>query len=120
MDIFIQQIINGLVLGSIYALVALGYTPAQATEAVNRLPAGVTDEQERIVDALNTVGLTERADVQAAAHLPRGLNGAAPWDSLNIMQAVVLIDEVYGNVVHGRALQDCATVADILKVAEGQ
>ena len=26
MDIFIQQIINGLVLGSIYALIALGYT----------------------------------------------------------------------------------------------
>ena len=26
MDIFTQQIINGLVLGSIYALVALGYT----------------------------------------------------------------------------------------------
>ncbi|HEY9192501.1 MAG TPA: branched-chain amino acid ABC transporter permease, partial [Methyloversatilis sp.] len=26
MDILIQQIINGLVLGSIYALVALGYT----------------------------------------------------------------------------------------------
>ena len=26
MDIFIQQIINGLILGSIYALVALGYT----------------------------------------------------------------------------------------------
>lgn len=26
MDIFLQQIINGLVLGSMYALVALGYT----------------------------------------------------------------------------------------------
>ncbi|MFX5998853.1 branched-chain amino acid ABC transporter permease, partial [Acinetobacter baumannii] len=26
MDIFIQQIINGLVLGSMYALIALGYT----------------------------------------------------------------------------------------------
>src|SRR6185436_4459956 len=26
MDIFLQQIVNGLVLGSIYALVALGYT----------------------------------------------------------------------------------------------
>ena len=26
MDTFIQQIINGLVLGSMYALVALGYT----------------------------------------------------------------------------------------------
>ena len=26
MDIFLQQILNGLLLGSIYALVALGYT----------------------------------------------------------------------------------------------
>ena len=26
MDIFLQQIVNGLVQGSIYALVALGYT----------------------------------------------------------------------------------------------
>ena len=26
MDIFLQQILNGLVLGSIYALIALGYT----------------------------------------------------------------------------------------------
>ena len=26
MDIFAQQILNGLVLGSVYALVALGYT----------------------------------------------------------------------------------------------
>ncbi len=26
MDIFLQQLINGLVLGSVYALVALGYT----------------------------------------------------------------------------------------------
>ena len=26
MDIFLQQLVNGLVLGSIYALVALGYT----------------------------------------------------------------------------------------------
>ncbi|MHB1333972.1 MAG: ABC transporter permease subunit, partial [Sulfuriferula sp.] len=26
MDIFVQQLINGLVLGSVYALVALGYT----------------------------------------------------------------------------------------------
>lgn len=26
MDIFIQQVINGLVLGSVYAIIALGYT----------------------------------------------------------------------------------------------
>ena len=26
MDVFLQQVINGLVMGSMYALVALGYT----------------------------------------------------------------------------------------------
>lgn len=31
MDIFIQQIVNGLVLGSIYALIALGYTMANSS-----------------------------------------------------------------------------------------
>lgn len=41
-----------------------------------------------------------------------------PWDSLNVMQVVVLIDEVYGRVVHGRALANCVTAADILKIAE--
>ena len=34
MDIFLQQIINGLTLGSIYALVALGYRPAEATRLI--------------------------------------------------------------------------------------
>ncbi len=38
------------------ALVALGYTPAQATEAVAKLPADVTDEQERVKLALKGVG----------------------------------------------------------------
>lgn len=34
------------------ALVALGYTPAQATQAVQSLPAGLTDDQARIKAAL--------------------------------------------------------------------
>ena len=38
------------------ALVALGYTPAQATDAVAKLPAEVTGEQERIKLALKQVG----------------------------------------------------------------
>jgi Holliday junction DNA helicase RuvA len=38
------------------ALVALGYTPAQATQAVTALPDDVTDEQERIKLALKGVG----------------------------------------------------------------
>jgi Holliday junction DNA helicase RuvA len=37
------------------ALVALGYTPAQATQAVAALPADITDEQARIKAALKAV-----------------------------------------------------------------
>ena len=40
------------------------------------------------------------------------------WDSLNVMMAVVAIDDIYGKVVHGKELVDAVTVADILKVAE--
>jgi Holliday junction DNA helicase RuvA len=38
------------------ALVSLGYTPAQATEAVTALPADVTDDQARIKLALKSAG----------------------------------------------------------------
>lgn len=38
------------------ALVALGYTPAQATEAVATIPASVTGEQDRLKAALKGVG----------------------------------------------------------------
>ena len=38
------------------ALVALGYTSTQATQAVASLPEGLTDEQERIKAALKGVG----------------------------------------------------------------
>lgn len=38
------------------ALVALGYTPAQATNAVAKIPETITDEQERVKAALRGVG----------------------------------------------------------------
>lgn len=38
------------------ALVALGYTPGQATEAVNALPDDITDEAERVKAALKGIG----------------------------------------------------------------
>lgn len=41
-----------------------------------------------------------------------------PWDSLNVLQAVVAIDDAYGKIVNGRDLVDAKTVADVLKVAE--
>lgn len=37
------------------ALIALGYTPPQATAAVGQIPAGVTGEQERLKAALKQV-----------------------------------------------------------------
>lgn len=41
-----------------------------------------------------------------------------PWDSLNVMQAVVLIDDCYGKVIHGAKIVDAETVSDIIKAAE--
>ncbi|HEY6737055.1 MAG TPA: Holliday junction branch migration protein RuvA [Candidatus Saccharimonadia bacterium] len=38
------------------ALVALGYTPAQATQAVQNIPANITGDQERVRAALKGVG----------------------------------------------------------------
>jgi holliday junction DNA helicase RuvA len=38
------------------ALIALGYTPAQATQAVATLPTAVTDDQARLKLALKGVG----------------------------------------------------------------
>ena len=40
MEIFLQQILKGLVLGSIYALVALGYTMAYGILNLINLPHG--------------------------------------------------------------------------------
>lgn len=47
------------------------------------------------------------------------LTELGPWDSLSVMQATVLIDEVYARVVHGRQIAECVTVADVIRVAEG-
>ena len=37
MDVFLQQVINGLVMGSMYALVALGYNEKDAAAALKKL-----------------------------------------------------------------------------------
>jgi branched-chain amino acid transport system permease protein len=42
MDIFIQQIINGLVLGSMYALIALGYTMVYGVLNLINLPTATS------------------------------------------------------------------------------
>lgn len=78
----------------------------------------MTNKRQEFLGKLAAV--FELAPECVTPELEVGMNAAALWDSLNIMSAVVLIDEVYGRVVHGGALAKCSTVADILKVAEGE
>lgn len=39
-----------------------------------------------------------------------------PWDSLAIISTIAVIDDIYGTFVSGRALGECVTVADLLKL----
>lgn len=39
------------------------------------------------------------------------------WDSLAIVSTIALIDDVYGVAVNASKLAECATIADIEKVA---
>ena len=56
MDIFLQQLVNGLVLGSIYALVALGYTMVYGIlELINFAHGEVTMVGAMV--ALSAIGL---------------------------------------------------------------
>ena len=48
---FIQQIINGVSLGSIYALIALGYTLNDATKALEHVDP-ILSTSERVREAL--------------------------------------------------------------------
>lgn len=42
-----------------------------------------------------------------------------PWDSLAVMSTIVVIDDIYGKSVPGKALMDCVTAGDIIKLVEG-
>lgn len=64
-------------------------------------------------------GLAHLLEVDGAKVVPEArLADLGPWDSMSVMQTVVLIDEVCGRVVHGREVAGCQTVADIIALAE--
>ncbi len=74
MDIFTQQIINGLVLGSIYALVALGYTMVYGIlELINFAHGEVTMIGAMICLAVIGVLATNGADINGLAVVAFGL-----------------------------------------------
>ena len=82
MEIFVQQIVNGLVLGSIYALVALGYTMVYGILGlINFAHGDIT-----MIGAL--VALTV-AQVMAAAGLPVPLILAAAGAAAILVCAVI-------------------------------
>lgn len=74
MDIFGQQLINGLVLGSIYALVALGYTMVYGIlELINFAHGEVTMLGAMIGIAFMDAMLTSTTGVPGLAVLAAGL-----------------------------------------------
>ena len=77
MDIFTQQIINGLVLGSIYALVALGYTMVYGIlELINFAHGEVTMIGAMICLAVIGALATNGADINGLAVVAFGLLAA--------------------------------------------
>lgn len=65
-------------------------------------------------------GVAEIMEADVAKFEPEAtLESLGPWDSMTVMQVVVLVDDIYGRVVHGRALAECVKVSDLLWIAEG-
>lgn len=76
MDIFLQQIVNGLVLGSIYALIALGYTMVYGIlELINFAHGEVTMVGGMVCIAILQV-LLPAGSVPVAVALVLGIGGA--------------------------------------------
>lgn len=46
------------------------------------------------------------------------LADAAPWDSIAILSALTMIEDVTGRIVGGQALAECVTAADVLALVE--
>src|SRR3984885_2568134 len=66
MDIFFQQILNGLVLGSVYALIALGYTMVYGILSLINFAHG---------DVLMVGALTAYATIQGVRSIAPGIPG---------------------------------------------
>lgn len=61
-------------------------------------------------------GLAEILEVDEDQVKPELSLEEGSWDSLAVVSAIALIDDVYDVTVHPNALADCKTVADIEKL----
>ena len=53
---------------------------------------------------------------------PVGVNADTklePWDSLNVIGVMALVDDLYGITIDGSKLTECKTFGDVLKLVEG-
>lgn len=71
---------------------------------------------------LNTrilAGLAESLEADASAVVPETvLADLAPWDSIAVLGALTMIEDVTGRVVAGEALSQCRTAGDVLALVE--
>ncbi len=64
-------------------------------------------------------GMAEILDIDVSeVTADLALDEDSNWDSLAIVSAIALIDEVFDKTVSGDALVDCKTVGDVEKLAQ--
>lgn len=63
-------------------------------------------------------GLAEILEIEPSDVTPELALDDDNWDSLAIVSAIALIDEVYDKTVSGDALAACKTVGDLEKLAQ--
>lgn len=61
-------------------------------------------------------GMAEILEVEPQEVTPDFQLDETVWDSLAIVSAIALIDEVYNDTVSADALSDCRTIGDIQKL----
>ena len=59
-------------------------------------------------------GLADILEIDAVDVTPALKLGDHGWDSLATISVIALIDDLFGQMVSGQALNQCDTVADIL------
>ncbi len=65
-------------------------------------------------------GLAEILEVEVGDLSPEFSLEEGAWDSLAVVSAIALIDDVYDVTVHPDKLADCKTVGDIERLVEAE
>lgn len=61
--------------------------------------------------------LAELSKILEVPVTPQTILAETNWDSMSVVMAVAAVDDICGTPVDGMKLADCATVADVLRLA---